>query len=91
MYNLCAKIRFMEEKLSLPYKQQIKSKSIKWTFNRRLAARAVFIGMTCFFISLSIQNDLMFLNEILVASGILALLLVGSAFKSKKVDKIQKS
>ena len=80
----------MDEKLSLPYKQQVKSKRKKWTFNRGIAARAIFIGMVCFFVVLSIQNDFLFLNELLIASGIITLLLVGSAFKSKRVNKIQR-
>lgn len=71
----------MEEKISLPIKQKAKSKSIKWTFNRSRAAKATLIGMICFFIVLSLQNGSLFLDKILLASGIIVALLVASSIR----------
>ncbi|MEM8846812.1 MAG: hypothetical protein AAGD17_06890 [Bacteroidota bacterium] len=73
----------MEEKISLPYKQKTKSKSVKVTFNRSRAAKAVLIGMISFFIVLSLQNGSLFLDKILLSSGIIvALLIISSINKS---------
>ncbi|MEM9361595.1 MAG: hypothetical protein AAGA43_03120 [Bacteroidota bacterium] len=71
----------MEEKISLPYKQRTKSKSIKWTFNRSRAAKAVLIGMICFFIVLSLQNGSLFLDKILLSSSIIITLLIISSIE----------
>nr|WP_298996826.1 hypothetical protein [uncultured Allomuricauda sp.] len=71
----------MEEKISLPYKQKSKTKSVKWTFNRSRAAKASLIAMICFFIVLSLQNGSLFLDKILLCSGIIVALLVASAVK----------
>ncbi|WP_422857888.1 hypothetical protein ACOKFD_10500 [Flagellimonas sp. S174] len=71
----------MEEKISLPYKQKSKTKNVKWTFNRSRAAKATLIAMICFFIVLSLQNGSLFLDKILLCSGIIVALLVASAVK----------
>ncbi len=81
MCNLCPKLIFMEEKISLPYKQKTKTKSLKWTFNRSRASQAILIGMICFFIVLSIQNGFLFLDKILLATGIIVALFIGAAIK----------
>ncbi|MEM9078394.1 MAG: hypothetical protein AAGC43_15225, partial [Bacteroidota bacterium] len=70
-----------EEKISLPYRQKAKAKSLKWTFNRTIAAKATLVGMILFFIVLSIQNGSLFLDKILIASGIIIALLIASAVK----------
>lgn len=73
----------MEEKISLPLRQKTKTRQVKWAVVRSQAAKATLVGMACFFVVLSIQNDGLFLDHILLTLGIVLALVVGSTIKSQ--------
>ncbi|TAI47916.1 hypothetical protein [Flagellimonas allohymeniacidonis] len=73
----------MSEKLSLPYKQKRKVKSIKWSQHRVLASRAALICLLLFFIVLSLQNGYLFMDKLLLCTGIISALVIGASIKKQ--------
>ncbi len=73
----------MEEKISLPYKQKVRTKSIKWAVSREQVSKASLLGIISFFVVLSLKNGFLFLDKILLASGIIVGLLIASSLKHR--------
>ncbi|MEO1486175.1 MAG: hypothetical protein AAFU57_10520 [Bacteroidota bacterium] len=68
----------MENKYSIPVEKRIKRNKASWSFYKSHFRKALLLGGLCFFIVLSLQNDFLFLDQLLLAGGIVFVLLIGA-------------
>lgn len=69
----------MENKYSIPVEERIKRNKARWAFYKEHFRKALLLGGLVFFIGLSLQTTGLFLNELLIAGGIVFLLLIGAS------------
>ncbi|MEL6976643.1 MAG: hypothetical protein AAGL29_14805 [Bacteroidota bacterium] len=68
----------MENKYSIPVQERTKRNKVKWSAYKIHVRKALLLGGLVFFIVLSLQNDFLFVDQLLLAGGIVFMLIIGA-------------
>ena len=68
----------MENKYSIPVKERTKRNKVLWSSYKTHLRKALLLGGIVFFIVLSLQNNFLFLDQLLLAGGIVFMLIIGA-------------